>query len=37
VYESFIKAAKQVNTMAEANMAAVGAQVATAGKKKAAA
>jgi phasin family protein len=37
VYESFIKAAKQVNTIAEANMAAVGAQVATAGKKKAAA
>jgi phasin family protein len=37
VYESLVKAAKQVSTIAEANVAAVGAQVATAGKKKAAA
>jgi phasin family protein len=35
VYESLITAAKQVSSIAEANMAAVGAQVATASRKKA--
>jgi phasin family protein len=37
IYESLIKAAKQVNTLTEANIAAVNAQVATATRKKAAA
>jgi phasin family protein len=35
VYESLIKAAKQVNTLTEANLAAVNAQVSTAAKRKA--
>ena len=37
IYESLIKAAKQVNSITEANVAAVNAQVASATKKKAAA
>ena len=37
IYESLIKAAKQVSSITEANVAAVNAQVATATKKKAAA
>jgi phasin family protein len=37
VYESLIKAAKQVNTITEANIAAVNAQVGTVTKRKAAA
>jgi hypothetical protein len=35
IYDSLIKAARQVNSITEANVAAVNAQVATATRKKA--